>query len=100
VVHTFTISNNGDAELALTGTPVVVLATGTHFSVSQQPDSSTVAGGSVVNFQITFDPQSTGTFSDTVIIENNDSDENPYTFMITGDGEYINIFFFPLILKW
>ena len=83
VVHTFTISNTGDADLNLTGTPAVTLTTGTHFSVSAQP-ASPVISNSATTFDITFDPTAAGAFTDTVTIMNNDADENPYTFVIAG----------------
>jgi len=86
ITHTFTISNTGDATLNLTGTPVVTLTAGTNFSVAQQPTSTVVVSGTAVTFQITFDPQSFSAFTDTVTIENNDSDESSYTFMISGNG--------------
>jgi uncharacterized repeat protein (TIGR01451 family) len=77
--------------LNLTCTPAVTLTTGTHFSVSAQPGSSTIGGGSSTTFQITFDPSTAGSFQDTVSIANNDSDENPYTFVISGTGTGPNL---------
>ncbi len=85
VVHTFTISNTGDAALILSGSPAVTLATGTHFSVSTQP-SSPVGSNSSTTFSVTFDPTGAGSLTDTVSIANDDSDENPYTFVISGTG--------------
>ncbi len=85
VIHTFTISNTGDASLTLTGTPAVTLTTGTHFSVNAQP-SSPVSSNNSTTFSITFDPTGAGSFMDTVNIANDDSDENPYTFVISGTG--------------
>jgi hypothetical protein len=98
ITHTFTISNSGLGDLVLTGTPAITLVDGTHFSVTQQPSSSTVVSGTAVTFQITFDAQSAGTFTDTVIIENNDIDENPYTFMIVGVGKDYRVYL-PLLLR-
>jgi len=97
ITHTFTISNAGFTDLYLTGTPTVTLAAGTHFSVTQQPGSSTVMSDTAVTFQITFNPGASGTFTDTVIIENNDSNESTYTFMISGKKLYL--IYFPLIFK-
>ncbi len=97
ITHTFTISNTGFTDLNLTGTPTITLAVGTHFSVTQQPSNSTVASGSAVTFQVAFDPQSCGTFTDTVFIENNDSNESAYTFMISGESFYL--IYLPLILR-
>ena len=85
VTRTFTIANNGTADLLLTGTPAVTLLTGTHFSITAQP-ASPVISHSTTLFQITFDPTAAGTFTDTVSIANNDPDETPYTFDIAGTG--------------
>ncbi len=83
--HTFTISNNGSADLTLAGSPSVTLTNATHFTVTQ-PTSTTLSSGQSTTFTLTFAPQSTGTFSDTVTIANNDADETPYTFVISGTG--------------
>lgn len=87
-VTTFTIENTGNANLNLTGTPIVVLG-GTNqdqFSVNQTATTTPVAGGSNTTFTITFSPTSIGSKTATISIANNDADENPYTFTITGTG--------------
>jgi hypothetical protein len=71
--------------LNLTGSPAVTLTMGTHFSVTAQP-SNPVFSNSSTTFDVTFAPSAAGSFSDTVTIANNDSDENPYTFVISGAG--------------
>jgi uncharacterized repeat protein (TIGR01451 family) len=86
ITHTFTISNSGAGDLTLTGNPTVALTTGTHFSVTSQPGSSTLGSNSTTTFDITFSPTAGGSFTDTVTIANNDPDENPYTFVISGTG--------------
>ncbi|MCP4536105.1 MAG: choice-of-anchor D domain-containing protein, partial [Chloroflexi bacterium] len=87
IAHTFTISNSGITDLTLSNAPnYVALSTGTHFGVSQQPSSGTVSGNSTVDFALTFIPQSTGSFTDTVTIDSNDSNETPYNFVISGTG--------------
>ena len=93
VTHTFTISNSGLADLVLSGTPAVTLTTGAHFSVTLQP-SSPVISNSTTTFQITFTPASIGNFTDTVNIANDDDDETPYTFVISGVGTE-NLFLHP-----
>ncbi|MCP4308341.1 MAG: hypothetical protein GY788_26365, partial [bacterium] len=37
-------------------------------------------------FQVAFDPVAVGAFTDTITIANNDANENPYTFVISGTG--------------
>ena len=82
---TFTIQNVGTSNLQLTGTPRVEIF-GTDaglFVVGAQPVSPIVPAGSST-FTITFTPTSTGAKTATVIITNDDADENPYTFTLTG----------------
>ena len=69
----------------LTGTPYVTLTYGTAFTVTQ-PASTTLSAGAATTFTVTFDPSAAGSFTDTVNIANNDADENPYTFVISGTG--------------
>jgi hypothetical protein len=94
--HTFTISNSGYSDLILTGSPAVTLSSGTHFSVTVQPNTPIVSH-SVTNFVITFAPSAIGYLTDTIHIANNDQDENPYTFSIAGKGTNL-AFFLPIIL--
>ena len=91
VPHTFTIANTGTATLTLSGTPRVTLtgATG-DFTVTVQPATATVAGGSTTTFTVRFNPTAAGTRQATVSIANDDSDENPYTFTIQGNGVVAN----------
>jgi surface protein len=82
ITRTFTITNLGVDALNLTGTPTVMLDAGTHFTVTHQPITTTVLFGSPETVELTFDAQATGIFTDTVTIESNDIDENPYSFVI------------------
>jgi hypothetical protein len=87
VKHTFTIQNNGNNALSLTGSPLVLLS-GTNssdFRVSTIPSLNIVANGSTT-FQISFNPSVLGIRSASVSITNNDDNENPYTFTIEGTG--------------
>lgn len=88
VVKTFTIQNTGGAALNLTGTPLVLIsgANASDFTVTQIPSTPVAATSGTTTFQITFDPTTVGVKNATVSIANNDSDENPYTFVIQGTG--------------
>ncbi|MDT8299959.1 MAG: choice-of-anchor D domain-containing protein [Sedimentisphaerales bacterium] len=87
-VRTFTIMNTGTAALNITS----VQRTGsTDFSVIQQPASVVAANGGTTTFQIQFAPNSTGVHTATIQIANNDSNENPYDFVIQGTGLAIPI---------
>jgi hypothetical protein len=88
ITRTFTIQNTGGANLVLDGLPALVSISGAHasdFTVSLVP-ATPIAASSSTTFQITFDPSVFGQRMATVSIDNNDSDEDPYTFAIQGNG--------------
>ena len=87
-VNIFTISNSGSAVLNLDGSPIVSV-TGEHasdFSLTSAP-SSTVATSSNTTFEITFNPSGRGIRNAEISISNNDFDEDPYNFDVSGVGE-------------
>lgn len=86
VNRTFTIENSGYADLSLTGSPIVAISGGTDFTVSTQPAASTISSGNTVTFVVSFNPASIGVQTATISIDNNDADENPYTFTLKGEG--------------
>ncbi|MBI3837239.1 MAG: choice-of-anchor D domain-containing protein [Planctomycetia bacterium] len=88
--HTFTITNNGNAELHLSGSPRVNIfdilgASSQDFTVIAQP-SATVAGGGQSTFQVMFHPIATGLRQAIVSIDNDDASEHPYRFEVQGTG--------------
>jgi subtilisin-like proprotein convertase family protein len=84
---TFTIENTGTANLSLSGTPKVAISGHTSdFTINQTSTAATVAGSGTTTFTVTFNPTAAGTRTATLSIANNDSDENPYTFDVTGTG--------------
>lgn len=88
IVRTFTIQNTGTASLNLTGVSPYVTISGANaadFSVTAIPSNSISASGST-SFQVTFDPSADGVRTATISITNDDSNENPYTFTIQGNG--------------
>ena len=88
VSHIFTIENTGDADLILSGTPLVAVS-GSHatdFTVTTDPSSPVAASGGTTTFTVEFDPSGEGLRGATISIANNDSDENPYDFAIQGMG--------------
>jgi hypothetical protein len=88
VTHTFTIENTGDTDLNLTNSGLDrVTVTGTAFSLDTDAHTPVASGGGSSAFIVVFSPDATGTFTGTVSIDNDDADENPYTFEIQGTGE-------------
>lgn len=86
---TYTIFNRGGLTLNLTGAPLVQIggANPGDFVVTAVPGTSAIAGESSTTFQITFTPSYGGYRTATVSIANNDSNENPYTFVVDGTGD-------------
>ncbi|TAG86596.1 MAG: choice-of-anchor D domain-containing protein [Bacteroidetes bacterium] len=86
IEKTFTITNDGDATLNLTGTPAISI-TGTNasnFSVTQVPALTTIPMTNNTTYKITFNPSSVGAKTAVVSIANN-SAANPFTFTIGGN---------------
>jgi phage gp45-like len=83
LTHTFTIRNTGNRDLLLTS--ITLSGNTADFDVTNAPTSPVTPGGSTT-FDITFDPATTGSRTVTVSIDNDDADEDPYTFDLTGVG--------------
>lgn len=88
VSKSFRIMNQGNAVLNLTGTPRVAVAgvNPSDFVVTVQPSAATVAASAYLTFTVRFTPTAAGYRSAIVSIDNDDSDENPYTFLVDGTG--------------
>lgn len=84
VVNTFFVHNTGAASLTL-GTISFSGAGAADYSVSSAP-TSPLNGGAFTSFNVTFDPSAVGARNAVISIVNNDGDENPYTFSLTGTG--------------
>lgn len=85
LTRTFTMTNSGDAVLSLGGAQRVALSGSDpgDFSVTAQPPS-TLAAGATQSFDIVFSPSDVGVRSTLVTLQNNDPNEDPYTFVIQG----------------
>jgi hypothetical protein len=89
VTHQFTIQNTGTALLTLGGTAVSISGAGAAaYSVTAQPATTVAASGSTT-FDVEFNPASEATFAATITITNDDADESPYNFDITGTGSNV-----------
>ena len=78
VTRVFTVTNSGDADLTL-GTPSVP----TGFTLTEGLDSSISASASDT-FSVRLDNSTAGIKHGDVSISNNDADENPFNFAISG----------------
>ncbi|MDZ4401915.1 choice-of-anchor D domain-containing protein [Prosthecobacter sp.] len=79
----YTIANTGTGTLTV---GALNLSNTTDFSIYAYPASS-VAPGQTTSFSIKFRPTSAGTKNCTLNLTNNDSNENPYSFTISGTAQ-------------
>src|SRR5687768_8423671 len=88
VNRTYTIANTGAGILNITGQTRVKLsgANASDFKVTAQPTATVAASTGTTTFTVRFDPSATGARTATVTVYNDDDDENPYTFDISGSG--------------
>lgn len=83
--RTYTIRNQGDAPLVLTGARVAITGTdASQFTVSKKPIGTIAAGGGTT-FRIKFDPTSAGVKRATVVVTSI-SQKTRYTFNIAARG--------------
>ena len=86
---TFTIQNTGTGALNLNGSPDRIAIHGIDaamFTIKQSSTSFQVAPEDSTSFNISFNPTTFGNKSAIISINNNDLDENPYTFSLAGIG--------------
>ena len=89
---TYAIENNGAAQLILNGATIVVLTPGTNVTsvtLTTPPTTPVAAGGNttfVVNVVPTTSSLAGDPYSFTVSIDNDDSNENPYNFTVSGNA--------------
>jgi len=87
--ETYFITNDGTADLNIPVGGITI--SGAHagdftFDAASLALPAVITPGNTVPFSVDFDPSATGTRNATVNIANDDADENPYTFDITGNG--------------
>jgi hypothetical protein len=82
VDRTFTITNNGSANLTFTIDAASV--TGAGFSLLSGPASSNLAPGASTTFVVRFEPVAPGAATGSVSFVSNDGDENPFNFSLAG----------------
>jgi len=84
LTHTFTVRNVGDTDLDVS-TVTVSAGDTADFSIGNFTAEAVTPGGSLT-FDVVFDPASDGVKTATISIGNDDADENPYTFVVSGTG--------------
>jgi hypothetical protein len=82
----FSVSNLGQADLILTGTPKVVITGSSDFTVTQQPDSPVSGSTGSTTFNVRFTPTSGGSKSALLSIASNDGIDAPFVINLTGGG--------------
>lgn len=80
---TFTIRNHGTIDLTGIAVTKALVGSPGDFTINA-PTAATLAPGSATSFTVTFSPSATGTRSATLLIANNDPDENPFEIHLSG----------------
>ncbi|MBE0636996.1 MAG: choice-of-anchor D domain-containing protein [Bacteroidales bacterium] len=88
-IQVFTIKNTGNGTLNLTNSPRIAVSgdNPSDFIISTMPDSSVIPFTGTSNFQIKFQPTGNGHRNAVITIANNDADDNPYIFSVSGLGD-------------
>lgn len=84
VTVNFVMENTGSGAMSV-GAATFTGANASNFTLTTPP-AATIAAGSSSKFQISFSPTTTGPKSATFSIVNNDGNENPYNFDLSGMG--------------
>lgn len=85
ITRTYTVLNNGDLDINLLS-PYVSIAGSPEFTIVTPPALTTLTSGQSTTFTIGFNPSIIGSYSATVSVFSEDPDDNPYTFLIEGEG--------------
>jgi hypothetical protein len=78
----FTVTNQGTATLNLTAISASSLPSG--FSIVQNLGSTSLGAGASTTFTLQLNANAAGTFGGWISLVNNDSDENPFSFQVSG----------------
>lgn len=88
VTKTFTIHNSGTSNLEISS---INLSNNTDFAIVGTPYATTVAPGSSTSFNVSFKTLTIGIKTTTVTINNNDTNESVYNYLISA-GAHQNFF--------
>ncbi|MDM8557950.1 choice-of-anchor D domain-containing protein [Candidatus Parabeggiatoa sp. HSG14] len=80
IIKTFEVKNVGNANLTLTS-PIIE---GTGFTVENSFEEMTLAPQESITYEIKLESSTAGNFKGVISFGNNDSDENPYNFSLSG----------------
>jgi hypothetical protein len=83
----FTIENSGTGPLTINS---ITMNTGTSYTIAGIALPATIAVGGFTTFTINFNSLAAGTFTDTVIITNDDPTDSSYTFTVTAKAVPLN----------
>ncbi len=84
----YTIENNGNADLLLSGNPTIQIVgpAANDYTVNLEPTSTTIGEGESQVINIGFRPSAPGVRSAQVFIVNNDANEGAFAFTVSGLG--------------
>ncbi|WP_158285777.1 choice-of-anchor D domain-containing protein [Pseudohoeflea suaedae] len=83
---TFTVTNSGTGDLTIATATSSLLSNVTVNSISAPTNSTVASGGGTETFTVQYTPTSAGNFSFNLSFVNDDANESPYNFTISGTG--------------
>lgn len=86
IIKTFTIHNQGTTDLVLSGPVTLTDVSAPQEFVISQPAITTIPAGGSTTFTVTFNSAVAGTFTNTINIGSNDTDEALYNFDIMASA--------------
>lgn len=84
--HTFTLVNDSQTPLTLTGSPAIAIEGDSAFSVTQTVDQSLLTNGQNTSFTVRFAPTRAGEYTATLNIASNLTSNENYKVFLTGIG--------------
>ncbi len=92
VDHVFTIQNNGDSDLSLTGVPTIEITGSVDFTVTVPPATLISSSGGTTTFTLRYEPSMAGTINTaTISLENDDCNLSPFNFDVRGQSSTLSL---------
>ncbi|WP_046746061.1 LamG-like jellyroll fold domain-containing protein [Kordia zhangzhouensis] len=85
ITKVYTITNNGGLDLNLVGSPIIQSSGSTDFTVTQ-PSDTVLSVGETTTFTVSYNPSTLAVHQAIISIGSDDTDENPFTFVVRGEG--------------
>ncbi|MCK7613612.1 choice-of-anchor D domain-containing protein [Roseibium sediminicola] len=89
---TYTVTNSGTDDLTIATATSNTLSNVTVNSISAPGSTTVTAGGGTTTFAVQYTPSAAGAFSFNLTFVNDDADENPFNFTVSGTATAVPVF--------